>query len=355
MPNHNIHNLLRPPLFKWQQIVHLSFVNILGLVWAISSSLAHHGAVVSRPNTPRPMANQLNSVRSQSWLIQSYLEFSQWQSQSPQQSIYSQLDLGELQMYLVDLRLNYSIQKNLDMTLSLPFNYLIQANQEQKEQIWGLGDISLNLQYLLSGSSQLKNPPQDSVASKPAKHTYNWNLSFGTIMPSGPYQRQAVLSDSQLIADANGSLELSSFSAQTSLGADSWQVMLGTSLNWVVAKRWISYLNLNTNIPLSKTRDGIHWGTDINLSHLHSHDLNPRFALFWGGQFAIHLPDQIDQSAPSGRSDVTVGGYKQFFLPLGLEIAVKAKVRCRLQAEIPLWQQIKVPQLLKTYSISVSC
>ena len=351
MSIHDIHNLPRSPLFKWQQVICLSFVNILGLFWAISSSLAHHGAVVSRPNTPRPMANQLNSVRSQSLLIQSYLEFSQWQSQSPQQSIYNQLDLGELQMYLVDLRLNYSIHKNLNTTLSLPFNYFIQANQEQKEQTWGLGDINLNLQYLLSGSSQLK----DSSISKATEQTYNWNLSFGTIIPSGHYQREAILSDSQLIADTNGSLELSSFSAQTSLGADSWQIVLGTSLNWVVSKRWISYLNLNTNIPLSKTRDGIHWGTDINLSNLHSHELSPRFALFWGGQFAVHLPDQINQSTQSGQSEVTVGGHKQLFLPLGLEITVKQKVRCRLQAEIPLWQQIKVPQLLKTYAISVSC
>lgn len=335
-----------------QRVVYLISLILLGLGLLNNFSLAHHGTVVSRPNTPiKPISSQLSSDGSQSWLVQSYLEFSQWQSQSPQQSIYNQLNLGHLQMYLLDLRLNYSIQRNWNVALGLPLNYLLQSNQEQKEQTWGLGDMSFNIQYL-SGKSSNGLP---SFTQKPSISANQWSLTFGTIVPSGHYQREAVLTDSQLIANSNGGLELSSFSAQTSLGADTWQLILGTSLNWLLVENWQSDFSLNSNTPLSRTRDGIHWGSDINVINLYSYQIYPSLALLWGGQFTIHLPDQIDQNSPGDPAVVSVGGYQQLFLPVGIEFKTKDQIKCRLQAEVPLWQHINVPQLLKTYALSVTC
>lgn len=343
-------------LFGRQKRVVQFSVCIISLLLLVYSSHAHHGTVVSRPSTPaKSMNNQFNLDSSKALRFQSFLEFSQWRSESPRRSIYQDLDLGDLQMYLLDLKLSYHFHKNWNTSFAIPINYFNQNRQEQKAQIWGLGDIRFTVNHLLSSSSQSGASKVNTPNLSSLTTGYRWSLFFGSMIPTGDYERETLLSDSQLIANDNGGLELSSFSAQTSLGADVWQVMIGTSFNWQLTPFWSNYINLSSNLPVGKTSDGIHWGADISLSNLNRYQISPKLAFFWGALLAIHLPDQIVQSESNKQSTIEVGGHKQLFFPFGIAINTQAKFTCRLQAEVPIWQQIKVPQLLKTYALSVSC
>ncbi len=322
----------------------------------INSVFAHHGTVVSRPNSPTLNQSSFGRQRALDWIIASTASFSQWHSQSPSDSIYSELDLGTLQMYQISLSLSYHFTDQLKSTLNLPFSLLIpsttassSADQPtQNQSIYGLGDLSFNVDYALA---QSKSSASQSTARD---WEYSWRFSVGTLVPSGAYRRETILTDSQLNASTDGSIELSSFSSQTSLGADVWQLLVGSSFSVKLSPLWSSFTQIEMNLPLENTRDGIQWGADINLRSVQNYTLTNRLALFSGVLLQLHQPDQI-AVAEGSKQMVNIGGYQQLFIPFGLEAQLKPTRRCRLQFDLPVWQNIRVPQLLKTFGLSIGC
>ena len=248
-------------------------------------------------------------------------------------------ELAAVTVHTTTPRLELHPDARTRLGLSLPMGWLVGSGDADVEGGLGVGDLQLRAARRLASA--------DRRAA--------W-LQLALAAPTGRYAEETALSLVDLDAGDDGSLAVRPYDTRASLGAGAWSAT-GSLVGWTGTKRVVGSGELTMSTPLTETRDGIRWGSDLRLALGGDVRLGQRVRVGLTSAVEGHTPDHLDHK-PTEDAAVTrlaVGGRVAWRAGLRATVRPTDRVVCAVQARLPVWQHVQGTQLVETVLGQGSC
>lgn len=325
----------------------LSILSLCALLWA-PSALAHHGSSTSRISQNPGHALGGHHGRGQTSLVLGLESFSSYFGRVLRDRAQEkQVELGSVFLNQLSLGLGLSLASNTTVGLKMPLGYVEAkpgAGQKTKTA-FGLGDLQLYAAQDLLSMLQIHSP-------------LTLRLQGGLILPTGRYEADNQLRATEVRPADGGQILVTTYNAQTSLGADSWSIFLGLSAGLPLGSDLRLEAMVGSMLPLSRTDDAMRWGWDLYSQ------IGAAWA-FWGpleGGLAVvyrhHGKDNvpiINETTKKRTGFEGVGGRDDLGLGVKLDARITEALGCGIKIDVPLWQRAGDVQLVETLSGGLHC
>lgn len=252
-------------------------------------------------------------------------------------------DLGHITAYTLRLDTAVRFGSGTRLGVTLPVGTLTVAPESGRTQHeTGLGDLSLRV-----GQDVELGPNRRSAV----------RVSAGIVAPTGPYSPNRQLAMSELVPGAGGALDMQTHITQASLSADVWSVTAAVGADTPIAPRARLQPTVGVIVPVSRTREGIQWGTELTAGVDAAVSGRQERGNFRFGVTGLH---RTAESAPllereeGDPARERTGGRSQVGLRVGGGWQ-GASARCEAAVHVPVWQYTRSVQLVETGVATFGC
>jgi hypothetical protein len=254
--------------------------------------------------------------------------------------------LGNVTVHMVSLPVAAVFSGGTRLDISVPFGFAdVRDAERDLQRTLGMGDL-------------LATISQDVVALVAEPGPLSVNLRAGLVMPTGRYAPDDVLAATRLRPGAEGSLNLSTYNMNASLGRGAWAAIAGAQVAWSPSRGARMEADLTVVVPLSRTADEVLWGADVLATVGGCVELVPGVLGACPGLVGRHhardMIKDLDETsgAPVRRR---VGGRVELAMRLGFDVTFTEGFGCTLSGELPVYQRAGGLQLVESVSFRVGC
>ncbi len=317
---------------------------VCALLLSSTSALAHHTSSTSRLATNTgPVLAQSPSELGSPLFRSGFLYESNYFSQSKEGAArYEKSKLGRVWTQTLASQLSLTLPTRSYLGLTLPVGLLeLKAPDTPTLRRAGLGDVSLYLaQELL-----------------PAHWETPWSMraAIGLSAPTGAYEPEHRLSVHSIENAEYGYTSVSTYNAQASLGSGSFSGQLTLQTFFELGQRSQLSGQLRYEQPLSRTEDGILWGSDLEAQvKLQMKVTKERFSVSLGTSYRTHFPDHLPAAEHESHGSLA-GRRDELALEAGLLYRSHRAHFCQLGVRLPYFQHVQGVQLVETVSGYLKC
>jgi hypothetical protein len=263
---------------------------------------------------------------------------------------YGKADPGRVVVNLATLTGRLDLTSGASFGVRIPAGViaLYPASAERRRSA-GPADFEVSLaQDLFSLPRWDRRPPLALVAR------------VGLIVPTGRYESEAALSLTEVAGASDGSIGVVTHNTQASLGSGAWSALGAVELDWAIHDRVSAQVGAAVLAPATRTPDDLRWGRDVQL-HFGATAKPVRRAVSVAAalDYRRHGHDVIpivDDADPDGaRTFAPVGGRHEVGAGFAVNVRVRARLSCSVQAHVPLWQHVGGVQLVETVAGTLAC
>lgn len=326
----------------------IKLVIICSIIWGdehgsmMKLAFAHHPSMTSRVTQDSARGRAIDPViRASTYQLQLNYLFSTFRHTERRSTSNSGLELGSVDLHVLDLSPRLRVRPDLTVALGLELGQISRASAGgERLTDYGLGDLRSTVTY-------------DLVHTIRKGHGWQLSLIGGVVAPTGDDRSDHSLSATGVRPDDDGMLTITRYSAQASMGSGAWSSVFGFQVARPLFHRLLVSLYGEMNMPFTRTDEGVLWGRD-DLASL-STVIRPfqGLRLTVEGTYRAHRQDQLNAKLGNERS---VSGERQELLGgLGVAYRVSDRIECSAYGRLPLWRRADMLMLMESYMASVGC
>lgn len=254
--------------------------------------------------------------------------------------------LGRVDLHLISLPLALVLPGGTRLEAAVPFGTAdVQVGKSPSTKNFGMADASFTVS-------------QDVSALFADPGSLIFSLRAGLVLPSGRYAPDDVLSATRLRPGDAGSLNLSTYNMNASLGRGAWAAVAGAQIGWSPSRSARLEADVAVLVPISRTADEVLWGADVTATVGGCVELLPGVLGVCPGLVARHhTRDTVEDLDEASGALVRrqVGGRTELAMRLAVDLGITEGFACTLGGELPVWQRAGGLQLVESASVRVGC